>query len=93
MSGETRALAYMAVPCWAIWTWAFIDMLRGNPTAINAVVGLGLGGGMISAAAIALRQQDRHQARAQLKPDLAKIERLERELGIGEQLEKKGHQP
>lgn len=92
MSSETRAFTYMAVPCWAVWTWAFIDMLQGNPTAINAVVGLGLGGSMISAAAIAFRQQDRRQARVRLKPDLAKIQRLERELGIGGQIEKKRRQ-
>lgn len=84
MSGEMRLFAYMAVPCWALWVWAFVDMLLGNPTAINGVIGIGLGASIISAAALALRRQDRPQHAVPPKPDYAKIERLERELGLVE---------
>lgn len=88
MSGETRLFTYMAVPCWMLWTWAFADMLLGNPTAINGVIGIGF------AATLAFRHQDRPTRETETKPDYAKIVRLERELGIDAgQHEKKRRTP
>lgn len=90
MTSETRLFAYMSVPCWALWLFAFIDMLLGNPTAINGVIGIGFAATLITAAALAFRHQDRPVRETESKPDYAKIVSLERELGINaDQHEKK----
>lgn len=39
----SRTFAIAAAACWAVVLLAAVDMARGNPTAINAVIGAGVG--------------------------------------------------
>ena len=42
MDGPTKGLAAFAAICWVITSAALIDLVLGNQTAINAVIGCGI---------------------------------------------------
>lgn len=84
MSTETKLLIAFAGICWTVWSWAFVAMLLGNPTAINGVVGIGIPALMCTAAAVIFHRDDKPARPVESKPDYAAIAQLERELGIGD---------
>ncbi|MFE9738824.1 hypothetical protein [Streptomyces sp. NPDC006477] len=59
MLGEAKALGSMAAVLWAIVAVASLSMLCGNPTAINAVVGVGIPATVLTTVAIAFHLADR----------------------------------
>jgi hypothetical protein len=81
VNGEVKFLTFASTLCWGIFTWAFIDMLMGNPTAIEGVVSLGILGIPFTVGAVALHRLDKPSV-AGARPDYQKIADLEHELGI-----------
>lgn len=63
MSSTTRGTAAIAALCWLIVAAATIDMVLGNPTAINAVIGCSIPGAFLTYWTWSLYRQDRATAR------------------------------
>ncbi|MFJ6069101.1 hypothetical protein ACIQHU_39430 [Streptomyces tendae] len=58
MSGETKTFGTMAAICWIITVAAGVDMAFGNASAINGVVGAGVGAAGFTWGAWMMHRQD-----------------------------------
>lgn len=58
MSAEVKTFAAVAILGWLITAAAIVSMVLGNPTAINGVIGAGVGAATFTAAAVAMHRQD-----------------------------------
>jgi hypothetical protein len=83
MNAEVKIMASFGALSFAIFVWAFVDMLLGSSTAINGVIAFGFCAAVSVPCAASLRD-DKPRLVAVPKPDYAKIAALEIELGITE---------
>lgn len=60
--GPTRGFTVFAAILWAIVAIAAVAMARGNPTAINAVIGCSIPAACVTLAAWGFHRQDRRLA-------------------------------
>jgi len=58
VSAEVKTFAAVAVLGWIITAAAVVSMVLGNPTAINGVIGAGVGSAAFTAAAVVMHRQD-----------------------------------
>jgi hypothetical protein len=63
MSPETKSFTAGAIVLWTVAALAAISMVRGNPTAINAVIGAGVGAMPWTAVAWVMARQDQRWRR------------------------------
>ncbi|WP_432158972.1 hypothetical protein [Streptomyces sp. bgisy153] len=59
LASEAKGTAIIALVLWLATAAAAVSHLNGNPTAINAVIGSGIGALAVSLAALGLWRQDR----------------------------------
>lgn len=59
MDYGTKGTFGIAVICWLVALVALVDLLLGNPGAINGVVGAGFGAVVMTVTACWMRRQDR----------------------------------
>ncbi|MFD3999854.1 hypothetical protein [Streptomyces rubiginosohelvolus] len=83
MNPEVKIMATASASSFVIFVWACIDMMLGNPTAINGAIAFGVGFAICAACAVSL-WDDKPVPTAHPKPDYDRIAALEVELGIVE---------
>lgn len=85
MSHDVKFLLRASTTLWALAGMAGLVSMLADPAAINAALGLSVGGTCSAIAAAVVHRWDKAEAaRAKTKPDYRKIAALEVELGIVE---------
>ncbi|MGW4834757.1 hypothetical protein [Streptomyces globisporus] len=83
MSDDAKFLVRASATLWALAGMAGLFSMLADPAAINAALGLGVGGTCSAIAAAVVHRWDRSEtASVKAKPDYRKIAALERELGL-----------
>ncbi|MGW9245749.1 hypothetical protein [Streptomyces badius] len=83
MSGDVKFLLRAGATLWALAGMAGLVSMLADPAAINAALGLGVGGACSAIAAAVVHHWDKAEAvSVRAKPDYRKIAALERELGL-----------
>jgi hypothetical protein len=59
MAPDTKGTTVLAALGWLVTAAATVAMIRGNPTAINGVIGAGFGSIVFTLGAWAMARQDR----------------------------------
>ncbi|AKZ60743.1 exported protein of unknown function (plasmid) [Streptomyces ambofaciens ATCC 23877] len=82
MSGETKTFGTVGVIAWLITAVAAVDMALGNPSAINGVIGAGVGAAAFTWMAWTMHREDELDRPQPVVPrvDLNRIAVLEHEL-------------